>query len=360
MTNSELLFHPPAAASSSSFSSSLSKRGCRRRRRRRRRDVAIRFSLPTIISMIVLLQVVLFETGGYHGGVAVKGFVVPSPPIIRLSRERRCQQLQQRHHSSDSKKVQLLPNDIIDITETTDVTNELMTSMIGSTTTTITTAAMISLNLPINIPTIFGGLIVIFVGWLYIDGGDDRNRTRNRIEEEEQYNRYQLKRYKNAVLDYKEYWTLEELSQYDGTGKWKNESKSRSELELESSSSADNDNNDNNNSESNDDDNDDDDDFYYDEDDGPILFAADGLVFNVYKGRNFYGMGGEYHIFAGRDATRLLAKTKVEEESSFELTQKLNIAERAALAAWIYTFKSKGYDIVGKLQDFDPSTTSMM
>ena len=308
--------------------------------------------------MMVLLQVVLFETGGYHGGVAVKGFVVPSPPIIRLSRERRCQQLQQRHHSSDSKKVQLLPNDIIDITETTDVTNGLITSMIGSTTTTITTATMMSL-LP-NIPTIFGGLIVIFIGWLYIDGNDDRNRTRKRIEEEEEYNRYQLKRYQNAVLDYKEYWTLEELSQYDGTGKWKSKSKSELELELESSP-ADNDNYDNNNngSKSNDE-NDDDDDYYYDEDDGPILFAADGIVFNVYKGRNFYGMGGEYHIFAGRDATRLLAKTKVDEETAFELTQKLNIAERAALAAWIYTFKSKGYDIVGKLQDFDPSTTSMM
>ena len=122
MTNSELLFHPPAAASSSSFSSSLSKRGCRRRRRRRR-DVAIRFSLPTIISMIVLLQVVLFETGGYHGGVAVKGFIVPSPstpPITILSRERRCQlQQQRRHFSLDSKKIQLLPNDIIDVTETT-------------------------------------------------------------------------------------------------------------------------------------------------------------------------------------------------------------------------------------------------
>ena len=309
--------------------------------------------------MMVLLQVVLFETGGYHG-FAVQGFIVPSPSPILLSRERRCQQLQQRHHSSDSKKVQLLPNDIIDITETTDVTNGLITSMIGSTTTTITTAAM-PVNLPINIPTIFGGLIVIFIGWLYIDGNDDRNRTRKRIEEEEEYNRYQLKRYQNAVLDYKEYWTLEELSQYDGTGKWKSKSKSEleseSELELElESSSADNDGNDSKKNKSNDDD----DDFYYDEDDGPILFAADGLVFNVYKGRNFYGMGGEYHIFAGRDATRLLAKTKVEEESSTELTQKLNIAERAALAAWIYTFKSKGYDIVGKLQDFDPSTTSMM
>jgi membrane-associated progesterone receptor component len=285
-------------------------------------DVVVRaVRLPLVsISMLLLLQVViLFETCYSSGVIAVTGFVIPSPPIII--------------NSHKNSKIQLLPNDLIDITETTttDVTNGLMTSMIGSSTTTTITTAM-SLTLP-NIPTIFVGLIIIFAGWLYIDGDDDRNRTRKRIEDEEKYNQYQLNRYKNAVLDYKEYWTLDEISQYDGTGrKYKSES-----------------------SVSGDDENDD----YYD-DDGPILFAADGIIFNVYKGRNFYGPGGEYHIFAGRDATRLLAKTKVVEESSKELKTKLNIAERAALAAWIYTFKSKGYDIVGKLKDFDSSTTSMM
>jgi len=53
----------------------------------------------------------------------------------------------------------------------------------------------------------------------------------------------------------------------------------------------------------------------FDDDDGPILFTADGIVFNVYKGRNFYGPYGEYSIFAGRDATRLLARGKLEEET---------------------------------------------
>jgi hypothetical protein len=36
----------------------------------------------------------------------------------------------------------------------------------------------------------------------------------------------------------------------------------------------------------------------------------------------------------------------------------LNIGERAYLATWIYTFKGK-YDIVGKLEGFDPKTTTM-
>lgn len=91
---------------------------------------------------------------------------------------------------------------------------------------------------------------------------------------------------------------------------------------------------------------------------GPLLFAADGLVFNVWKGRHFYGPGCQYHVFAGRDATRLLAKTKLEEETPEELMIPLSIGERAALAGWIWTFKSK-YEIVGKLEGFNSKDTSM-
>ena len=32
--------------------------------------------------------------------------------------------------------------------------------------------------------------------------------------------------------------------------------------------------------------------------DGPILIAVAGKVYNVWKGRHFYGPGGEYSIFA--------------------------------------------------------------
>jgi membrane-associated progesterone receptor component len=91
---------------------------------------------------------------------------------------------------------------------------------------------------------------------------------------------------------------------------------------------------------------------------GPLLFAADGLVFNAWKGRHFYGPGCQYHVFAGRDATRLLAKTKLEEETEAEKMIPLTIGERAALAGWIWTFKSK-YEIVGKLEGFDPKETAM-
>lgn len=158
---------------------------------------------------------------------------------------------------------------------------------------------------------IVGALGVGFAGWLYVDGADDRARSKQRAEEEARYEAYQAERAKRAYVEPKEFWTEAELAEYDGSK----------------------------------------------DEEGPILFAADGLVFNVWKGRNFYGPGGEYHIFAGRDATRLLARTMVEEETEEESKKPLNVAERAALAGWIFTFKGK-YDIVGKLKGFDPSTTA--
>lgn len=171
-------------------------------------------------------------------------------------------------------------------------------------------SAVVSLNVsPIEVVV---GLGVGFAGWLYIDGADDRNRNSIREIENARYEEYQAKRAKKAYVEPKEFWTEAQLAKYDGTQ----------------------------------------------DDEGPILFAANGIVFNVWKGRNFYGPGGEYHIFAGRDATRLLARTKVEEETEEEASKPLSIGERAALAGWIFTFKGK-YDIVGKLEGFDSATTSM-
>mmetsp|Transcript_4653 Transcript_4653/g.11163 ORF Transcript_4653/g.11163 Transcript_4653/m.11163 type:complete len:236 (-) Transcript_4653:527-1234(-) len=162
---------------------------------------------------------------------------------------------------------------------------------------------------------VLAGVAVVtaaFGGWLYIDGAGMRERSRLREEEEKIMQALQEERARLAYIEPKEYWTEEELAPYDG---------SRDE-------------------------------------EGPILLAADGLVFNVYKGRNFYLPGCEYHIFAGRDATRLLARNKVEEETEEEAKKPLNIADRAFLATWIYTFKNK-YDIVGKLEGFDPESTKM-
>ena len=177
-----------------------------------------------------------------------------------------------------------------------------------------TTSYRPSTQLDLSQAVLIGGGVVVagLAGWLYLDGAHGRERQQQRAQEEERYRQYQEERARRAFIEPKEYWTEAELAAYDGTK----------------------------------------------DPDGPILLAADGLVFNVYKGRNFYGPGGEYHLFAGRDATRFLAKTIVEEETPDEAVKPLTMAERAALAAWIFTFKGK-YDVVGKLEGFDPKTTSM-
>ena len=84
--------------------------------------------------------------------------------------------------------------------------------------------------------------------------------------------------------------------------------------------------------------------------DGPILLGADGLVFNVWRGRHFYAPGGAYHSMAGRDASRQLAKNRLDGDADYAADDEspLNLAERASLAAWVYSFKGK-YDIVGAL-----------
>ena len=148
-------------------------------------------------------------------------------------------------------------------------------------------------------------------GVLYLSGSEEREKKRQYAEWDATAKEMEAERARKAFITPKSYWTEEELKPYDGTQ----------------------------------------------DEEGPILFAADGKVFNVYKGRNFYGPGGEYHIFAGRDATRLLARGKLEEETEEERSKPLTMAEKAALQGWMWTFKGK-YEIVGELEGFDPKTTS--
>jgi predicted heme/steroid binding protein len=121
--------------------------------------------------------------------------------------------------------------------------------------------------------------------YYWIATSDSRKKHSQYAEYQSQQRELQIQRDKLAYIEPKPVWTLDELSQYDGK----------------------------------------------DDESGPILLAVKGDVFNVYKGRNFYGPGGEYHIMAGRDATRFLAKNRLEEESEEELGVDLNVGERANL-----------------------------
>ena len=87
----------------------------------------------------------------------------------------------------------------------------------------------------------------------------------------------------------------------------------------------------------------------------PVYLAVRGNVFDVTPGKNFYGPGGPYENFAGRDASRGLACGSFDEdmltkdlEGPLDDLSDLGSDEKEALQDWEERFREK-YVIVGKL-----------
>ena len=87
----------------------------------------------------------------------------------------------------------------------------------------------------------------------------------------------------------------------------------------------------------------------------PVYLAVRGQVFDVTTGRNFYGPGGPYENFAGRDASRGLACGSFDEdmltkdlEGPLDTLDGLGDDEMEALRGWEERFSEK-YLVVGKL-----------
>ncbi|PIA15574.1 cytochrome b5 [Coemansia reversa NRRL 1564] len=87
----------------------------------------------------------------------------------------------------------------------------------------------------------------------------------------------------------------------------------------------------------------------------PILIALDGKVYDVTDGRSFYGPGCAYNVFAGRDASRLLATqtfddglTEEELDAPIDPLNDLTDDDRESLDAYIGLFGVK-YQCVGVL-----------
>ena len=82
-----------------------------------------------------------------------------------------------------------------------------------------------------------------------------------------------------------------------------------------------------------------------------IYVAMMGEVFDVTAGADFYGVDGSYHLFAGRDASRALAKLSFEDADLDDPhIDDLNAGERDTLNDWYDKFKNwKSYPIVGRL-----------
>ncbi|KAJ2711468.1 Dihydrodipicolinate synthase [Coemansia spiralis] len=94
---------------------------------------------------------------------------------------------------------------------------------------------------------------------------------------------------------------------------------------------------------------------YTGEDGAPILIALDGKVYDVSDGRGFYGPGGAYSVFAGRDASRLLATqsfdegvTETELNAPIDPLDDLAGEDREGLDAYVGLFSVK-YHCVGVL-----------
>jgi membrane-associated progesterone receptor component len=87
----------------------------------------------------------------------------------------------------------------------------------------------------------------------------------------------------------------------------------------------------------------------------PVYLAVRQRIFDVTSGRNFYGPGGPYANFAGRDASRGLAFGSFDEDmltkdldGPLDTLGDLQAEQREALQGWEDRFSEK-YLVVGKL-----------
>ncbi|XP_060065251.1 membrane-associated progesterone receptor component 1-like [Ylistrum balloti] len=85
--------------------------------------------------------------------------------------------------------------------------------------------------------------------------------------------------------------------------------------------------------------------------DGRVLVAVNTKVFDVTRGKRFYGPGGPYAVFAGRDASRGLALFSLTEEAikdEFDDLSDLTSMQMESVREWEMQFTEK-YDYIGRL-----------
>lgn len=80
----------------------------------------------------------------------------------------------------------------------------------------------------------------------------------------------------------------------------------------------------------------------------PLLMAIKGNIYDVSRSVIFYGPGGPYSLFAGRDASRALALMSFDQKDLTGDIEGLSEAEIEALQEWEYKFMEK-YVKVGEV-----------
>jgi membrane-associated progesterone receptor component len=97
---------------------------------------------------------------------------------------------------------------------------------------------------------------------------------------------------------------------------------------------------------------------YNGEADPRVLLAVKAKVYDVTAGKNFYGPGGPYANFAGRDASRGLACNSFDPEMLTDLNDPIDTlndltpGQVQALNDWLSLFEAK-YPVVGELVNED-------
>lgn len=83
--------------------------------------------------------------------------------------------------------------------------------------------------------------------------------------------------------------------------------------------------------------------------DSRILVAVNSKIFDVTRGRRFYGPGGPYSSFAGHDASRALAMFQTElVKDEYDDLSDLNSVQMESIREWEAQLADK-YDFVGRL-----------
>ncbi|TKY46362.1 Membrane steroid-binding protein 2 [Spatholobus suberectus] len=80
----------------------------------------------------------------------------------------------------------------------------------------------------------------------------------------------------------------------------------------------------------------------------PLLMAIKGQIYDVSSGRNFYGPGGPYAMFTGKECSRALALLSFKPEDINGNLEGLGESELTILEDWEFKFIEK-YPKVGRL-----------
>uniref|UniRef100_A0A7S1Y1A2 Cytochrome b5 heme-binding domain-containing protein n=1 Tax=Grammatophora oceanica TaxID=210454 RepID=A0A7S1Y1A2_9STRA len=92
-----------------------------------------------------------------------------------------------------------------------------------------------------------------------------------------------------------------------------------------------------------------------------VYLSLNGTVFDVSDGRNFYGPGGPYEMFAGHECGIALAKMSFDTQYLDDMdVSKLNHGEKFELENWIEKFTYyRNYPVMGKLVVTLPDATKV-